>query len=140
MKEEFSDSLYFSINNLSRMLFGMADREFKDIGLAPSYAFLLMTVVKNPGIQPSELSDILGLKPSTITRLIDKMETRNYLERNSEGRATHVHPTEKCLAKDKEIRNAWQKLKEKYSGTLGERYTNVLTEMSLKAIEQLKNK
>lgn len=129
--------MYYSINNLSKVLSEMADEAFKTTGLAPSYGFLLMAANDNPGIQPSDLSRILRLKPSTITRLIEKMEYQGYLERKSEGRATHVFPTEKCRKMDNDLREAWQHLKDDYTSVLGERYTEVLTEMSAKAVEQL---
>lgn len=138
MDTEFSGCLYFSTNNLSKLLSKMADEAFKSLGLAPSYAFLLMVVNKQPGIQPSEISKILQLTPSTITRLIEKMEYQGYLERTSEGRATKITPTAKCLQKDEEIREAWQNLKDRYISVLGDRYTEVLTEMSFKAVEQVK--
>lgn len=137
MDTEYNSCLYFSANSLSRALSVMADEAFGKIGLAPSYAFLLMTVNKMPGIQPSEISEILGLTPSTITRLVDKMEYRGYLTRDSEGRATYIRPTEKCREQDAGIRKAWRELREKYTGLLGDRYTEVLTEMSSKAVEQL---
>lgn len=137
MKEEFSDCLYYSVNNLSKVLSKMADDAFATTGLAPSYGFLLMSVNDNPGIQPSELSNTLRLKPSTITRLIEKMEYQGYLERKSEGRATHVLPTDACREIDNDLRKAWQHLKDNYAGVLGERYTEVLTEMSVKAVDQL---
>ncbi|NGP75212.1 winged helix-turn-helix transcriptional regulator [Balneolaceae bacterium YR4-1] len=131
--------LYFQTNSLSRILSGMADDVFRDVGLSPSHAFLLMTVNDEPGIQPSQLSELLRLSPSTITRLIEKMEYQGYLERASEGRATHVHPTDKCRDKDADLREAWEALKDRYTQKLGERYTEVLTEMAVKAKDQLES-
>lgn len=116
----------------------MADEVFRDVGLAPSYAFLLMAVNQQPGIQPSDLGTLLHLNPSTITRLVEKMEYRGYLERRSIGRATEIYPTEKCIQQDAKIKAAWEKLKTKYTSILGERYTEVLTEMTAKAVENLK--
>lgn len=137
MEQEFNSCLYFTTNHLSRLLSKMADEAFKMLGLSPSYAFLLMAVHSRPGIQPSELSDILGLTPSTITRLIEKMEYQGYLERQSEGRATHVYPTQKCIDRQDELQSQWQQLQNRYTSVLGERYTEVLTEMSTKAIDRL---
>ena len=140
MAFEMDSCLYFQSNSLSRILSGMADEVFNDVGLSPSHAFLLMKVNDEPEIQPSQLSEILRLSPSTITRLIEKMEYQGYLERVSEGRATHVRPTEKCRDKDSDLREAWETLKNRYTQILGDRYTEVLTEMSIKAIDQLEAK
>lgn len=140
MPFDVENCLYFQTNNLSRILSRMADKAFRPVGLSPSHAFLLMKVNDEPGIQPSQLSEILGLTPSTITRLIEKMEYQGYLKRVSEGRATRVEPTEQCLAKDSDIRKAWANLQNNYTNILGDRYTEVLTEMSVKAIDQLEEK
>lgn len=139
MDEQFSSCLYFSTNSLSKQLSKMADEAFRKVGLAPSYAFLLMAVNQQPGIQPSELGKILHLNPSTITRLVEKMEYRGYLERQSSGRATKIHPTEKCTQTEDKIRKAWEELKASYSAALGDRYTEVLTEMTAKAVENLQD-
>ena len=140
MAFDVENCLYFQTNSLSRVLSRMADEAFRPVGLSPSHAFLLMKVNDQPGIQPSQLSEILGLTPSTITRLIEKMEYQGYLERVSEGRATRVEPTDKCRSKESEIREAWSSLQKNYTNILGDRYTEVLTEMSVKAIDQLEEK
>lgn len=134
----FADSLYFSSNALNRQLNTMADEAFRNVGLSSSYAFLLMLVDNQPGIQPMELSRKLVLTPSTITRLVEKMEYRGYLERRSQGRSTHVHITadgEKLIPK---LNRSWQDLKKKYTAILGRRYTEVLTEMTVKAADRIK--
>lgn len=140
MPFDVESCLYFQTNNLSRILSRMADEAFRSVGLSPSHAFLLMKINDEPGIQPSQLSEVLGLTPSTITRLIEKMEYQGYLQRESEGRATHVTPTNKCISKESELRMAWQKLQKRYTEILGDRYTEVLTEMATKAIDQLEEK
>lgn len=136
-KNTYNDCLYFTSNALARLLRRMADEEFGKLGLAPSHAFLLMSVNDKPGIQPGELSEELQLSPSTVTRLVEKMEYRGYLERHPEGRATHVHPTRKCLDLNEELRNVWQSLTGRYTDVLGDRYSKVLTEMTFTATEKL---
>ena len=137
MDKELEDCLYFQTNNLARVLSKMADEAFKSVGLSTSHAFLLMKVSDQPGIQPSQLSEVLHLTPSTITRLIEKMEYQGYLERISEGRATLVEPTPKCRSKVSEISKAWTSLQAEYREKLGDRYAEVLTEMAHKAIQEL---
>jgi DNA-binding MarR family transcriptional regulator len=105
----------------------MAEEEFAITGLAPSYAFLLMTVIDNPGIQPKDISEHMQLTPSTITRLIEKMEHREFLERVSEGKCTRVFATSKCKKLDKQIRTAWMNLHHRYTRLLGEKRAQALT-------------
>jgi DNA-binding MarR family transcriptional regulator len=117
----------------------MADEAFRELGLTSSYALLLMLVDDQPGIQPTQLSKELQLTPSTITRLVEKMEYRGFLERRSEGRSTHIQLTEKGEDLQPKLRRAWDQLSDKYTGILGDRYTEVLTEMTYKASDQIKD-
>jgi DNA-binding MarR family transcriptional regulator len=140
MKHEHSkycNCLYYSANALARVLTKMAEEEFAVTGLAPSYAFLLMTVNGKPGIQPTEISAHMQLTPSTVTRLIEKMEHRRLLERKSAGKFTQVFPTEKSKKLDKKIREAWMSLYQRYSDVLGEVKGRKLTDEVYQAIEKL---
>lgn len=116
---KYCSCLYYSANALSRIMTKMADETFAVTGLSSSYAFLLMTVNDKPGIQPNEISTIMQLTPSTITRLIEKMEHRGLLYREHSGRITEVYPTQSSLDLDYKIKEAWKNLYQKYSNILG---------------------
>lgn len=124
---KYCGCLYYSVNALSRLMTKMADEEFAITGLSTSYAFLLMTVNNKPGIQPKEISEQMQLTPSTITRLIEKMEQKKLLERKSAGRITEVYPTDKCKKLDKPIKEAWKNLHRRYSALIGEQAAKQLT-------------
>ena len=130
--------LYYSANALSRLMTKMADEEFAITGLSSSYAFLLMTVNSKPGIQPKEISEQMQLTPSTITRLIEKMEQRKMLERKSAGRTTEVYPTDKSLELDKKIRAAWRNLYNRYSELIEEEEAKKLTACIYDTVKRLK--
>lgn len=119
--------LFYAANALARNISRLADEAFAATGLAPSYAFVLMAVNREPGVQPSELSRIMMLTPSTVTRLVDKLETKGYLERRSAGKASHIHPTSRSLELDEELKAAWRKLYDRYSDILGEAESDELT-------------
>jgi len=106
----------------------MAEEEFSIVQLAPSYAFLLMAINYKPGIQPKEISEVMMLKPSTVTRLIEKMETKGYLERKAIGKITEVFPTKKCTELDSKIKEAWTNLLNRYTTLIGEKESRRLTE------------
>ena len=69
-KSPYCNCLYYSANALSRLMTRMADEEFALAGVSSSYAFLLMTVNGQPGIQPKEISQKRQLTPSTVTRFL----------------------------------------------------------------------
>ncbi|MDX1618552.1 MAG: MarR family transcriptional regulator [Balneolaceae bacterium] len=136
-ESKYSSCLYYSSNALSRVLTKMADEAFQAVGLSPSYAFLLMTVNERPGIQPSEISRELELTPSTVTRLVEKMENRGFLKRTSVGRATKVEPLQKSLDMQGRLQEALDDLNDRCAEVLGDRYSEVLTEMTYTAVEKL---
>jgi DNA-binding MarR family transcriptional regulator len=131
---KYCGCLYYTANALGRAMTRMADEEFATTGLASSYAFLLMTVGHHPGIQPTGISETMLLTPSTITRLIEKMESKGLVRRKSAGRATKVYLTvngEQLLPK---ILDAWRNLYRRYSNLLGEDAAKQLTELSFEAV------
>jgi len=126
-KSKFCDCLYYSANALSRIMTKMADEEFASTGLSSSYAFLLMTVHHKPGIQPKEISQQMQLTPSTVTRLIEKLEFRGLLKREQCGRATAVHMTKEGDALAPKVKQAWSSLYQRYTAVLGAELGNQLT-------------
>ncbi len=136
-ENSFCNCLIYASNALARNITKMADEEFGKIGLASSYAFLLMTVNKYNGIQPSEISQIMMLAPSTVTRLIAKMVGQNFLERMTEGKNTFVYPTEKSKEMDIEIKLAWKRVYDRYAENLGISESGHLADMVYKAAIKL---
>ena len=118
-KSKYCGCLFYSSNALSRLMTKMADEEFASTGLSSSYAFLLMSVHDKPGIQPKELSEQMQLTPSTVTRLIEKMEHRGLLSRESVGRCTEVYPTHESKKLNTKIKKAWTNLYTRYSEIIG---------------------
>jgi DNA-binding MarR family transcriptional regulator len=136
---KYCGCLYYSVNALSRAITKMADEEFSKAGLqSSSYAFLLMTVNENPGIQPKEISEYMQLTPSTVTRLIEKMEMKSLLKREHSGRITKVFPTPNSLDLDNKIKEAWHNLHIRYSKILGEDESRKLTDLNFDAYNKIK--
>jgi DNA-binding MarR family transcriptional regulator len=140
LNSKYCSCLYYSANALARIMSKMADEEFSITGLAPSYAFLLMTVNWNPGIFIKEISRQMQLTPSTVTRLIEKMEVKGYLKRIAEGKFTKVFPTAKSKKLDKKIKSAWQKLYKRYSELLGEKNAKTITDQVYSAAKKLEER
>lgn len=134
----YCNCLYFSTAAFARLMTKIADEEFANTGLTSSYAFLLMTVNKQPGIRAQEISEQLQLTPSTITRLIEKLEKKKLLQRHINGRNTEVYPTEKSIQLDKSIKSAWKNLYFRYAELLNESNAKDLTIRISTAAQQLR--
>jgi MarR family transcriptional regulator, organic hydroperoxide resistance regulator len=116
----YSACLLFSANALARAITAVGDEEFGRMGLAYSHAYLLREVIDNPGVTPSHLSEMLFLSPSTITRLIEKLELKGLVTRRSEGKNTLVEPTEQGKGMSNELWEAWQRVWVRYAAAIGE--------------------
>lgn len=95
-ESKYCNCLYFSSNALARKVEKLASENWKKVGLAPSHAYLLILVLEHPGIQAGQIAEQMQLSPSTITRLIEKMEEKKLVIRAMEGKQTNVYPTQKA--------------------------------------------
>ena len=118
-ESKYCSCLYYSANAMARAMARMAEEEFGAAGLAPSYAFILMAVNEHPGIQPKEVSSLMHLAPSTVTRLVDKLATKGLVERRAVGKGIELRPTAKAREVYPRIREAWTSLYRRYSQVLG---------------------
>ncbi len=115
----FAACLLFSANALARAITNMGDEAFAPFGLTYSHAYLLWEIVESPGSTPTVLSERLFLSPSTITRLIEKLEQKDLVVRRSEGKNTLVSPTELGKALHPQIVEAVQQNALRYMETMG---------------------
>lgn len=136
-KSNYCKCLYYSANALARVMTKMADEAFAVTGLAPSHAFVLMIVNSQPGIQPMDLSRHMQLRPSTVTRLVEKLEFRGFLHRRNKGRSTEIHPTSNGLELNDNIMKSWGNLHERYSNLVGEEKGNELIQMINYVLDKL---
>lgn len=140
VEELFNCCLYFTANKLARTVTRMAEEEFAGTGVSPTYAFLLMAVGEAPGIAQQDLAARLHLTPSTVTRLLDKLESKGLVTRRAAGKNSLVELTDKGAALLADIQAAWKRLYERYSAVLGEEAGDRLTTMADEAAERLAGK
>ncbi len=93
-ESKYNNCLYFVANTLARKIERLAIECWKPVDLPPSHAYLLMMVLEEPGLHPGILAKHLQLTPSTITRLIEKLEEKKLVLRQFEGKKTCVFPSE----------------------------------------------
>ncbi|HET9057718.1 MAG TPA: MarR family transcriptional regulator [Chitinophagaceae bacterium] len=129
--------MYFSSNALARKMERLATESWKKVDLSPSHAYLLMLVIDEPGIQPSALVEHLLLTPSTITRLIEKLEKKKLVVRTTEGKLTNVYPTPKAKKLLPELHECLNHFYQAYSAILGkEESTRMVSNMN-KLVDKL---
>jgi MarR family transcriptional regulator, organic hydroperoxide resistance regulator len=111
--------MYFSSNALARKIEKLAQESWKPAGLSPSHAYLLILVLEMPGVQPTTLTGHLQLTPSTITRLIEKLEEQKLVTRNYKGKTTFVTPTTRAKQMQPLLLQCQEHFYNSYSTVLG---------------------
>lgn len=134
----FSQCLYFSTNALARKTEKLAQESWGKVDLTPSHAYLLLLVLDRPGIQPGVISSELQLKPSTITRLIAKLEEKNLLYRTTEGKIANVFPTAKGKSLLPELKACQEEFCTRYLGMLGKSESDQFVSNILKVADKIR--
>lgn len=140
LENYLKECLYFTANRLSRIVTKMAEDEFAITGLSPSYAYLLMAVYENEGISQKRLGEILQLKPSTVTRLIEKLTSKGLIYNTVEGRMSLIYSTDKGKQLEKTIHECWMNLRRRYKDILGDKEGDELSFRLDEVSDQLENK
>lgn len=135
----YCQCLYFASGALARVVNRIADETFAPTGLSPSHAYLLMAVNKSPGFRSGELSSVLQLSPSTITRLVERLQQKGLLETQHEGRLSLLYPTQAGLLLDPQLRKCWQSLGKSIARKLGEEPSRQFTASLVRAADQLES-
>lgn len=123
---KYRSCLYFTANALARKIEKLALETWDKVELSPSHAYLLMLVVEEPGAQPGFLADHLQLRPSTVTRLVEKLEERKLLVRVFEGKTTNIYPTPKGKELYPRLKEYAREFHQRYVALLGNEESNAL--------------
>ena len=134
---KYCKCLYFTANALARKVEKLALESWNKVDLSPSHAYLLMLVVEEPGIQPTNIAEHLQLQPSTITRLIEKLESRRLLVRTVEGKLTNVYPTPKGREMLPKLRECLAEFYSRYSEILGREESARLVQTMARVADKL---
>lgn len=85
IKEDLSRNFGFILHDVARLLRTTFDRRVKEMGLTRSQWWVLLHVFRNDGVTQSELADILEIEKATLGRLVDRLESKAWLRRESDA-------------------------------------------------------
>ena len=131
--------MYFVSNALARKVEKLSVAVWKKANLSPSHAYLLMIALDEPGAQPGFLSNELHLTPSTITRLIDKLEEKKLVTRTMDGKMTNVYPTAKAKEMKALLKECADEFTKSYSAILGKDDSIRLVQSMIKIADKLES-
>jgi DNA-binding MarR family transcriptional regulator len=136
----FDHCLNFAAGALSRAITQLAEAAFGEVGLSPSHAYLLIQVSDRPGIPLGRVAEVMMLDASTLTRLIEKLETKGWVERRANGRSRQLYLTPAGASRVPVVRQAWADLEAQYIAILGEDHARVITQLSLATARRIGEK
>jgi DNA-binding MarR family transcriptional regulator len=89
----------FLLHDVARLMRKRFEQNARDLGLTRSQCQVLAHLARNEGIQQGGLADILEVEPITLTRILDRLEEADLVERRphpSDRRIRLLHLTSKA--------------------------------------------
>ena len=106
---------------INRVVTNVYDEALRPIGLKASQLNILVAAAKQGLARPKEICDRLQLDPSTLSRNVERMKNKGWLEviGDQDGRAQPFQLTPKGRRLLEEAKPAWDQAQEKVKNLLG---------------------
>ena len=122
VESPFADSLFFAAGALAREIEKLALECWKPTGLSPSLAQVLYFLINYVEITgPMVVAQNLFLNPSTVTRLLEKLEKKGLVLRFTYDRVRMVQATQKAWQMEPLIAECELLFRKRCDALLGER-------------------
>jgi DNA-binding MarR family transcriptional regulator len=112
----------FRVRTLNRVVSSLYDGALAQVGMKTTQFSLLVATANSEPVRPSELAKMLEMDESTMSRNVERMCARGWLQLRPEGedrRSHFIEVTEKGRAAIRKAYPAWQKAQEEVSRRLG---------------------
>lgn len=117
---------------LSRVVTGIYERELRPLKLTASQMVILALTAKQGHVRSVELSKTLQMDASTVSRNVERMRARGWLEQ-APGKDERSRPFRLTASGEKMLRDAstaWEKAQAQAVGLVGKEGAAVLRRMS----------
>lgn len=138
----FDRCLYFNTNHLSRVVNKLWAEAYAPLGLAPAHSYLLRLVLEKEGLTQTQITDMLHLEKSTVSRFIDKMVKEGYLTRQTSAKkqsSAEIYPTDKARAIKDELNDIGNRLYQQMQTNLNKEDLMQLVSMIKLAIHRIED-
>jgi DNA-binding MarR family transcriptional regulator len=118
----FDHCLYFNTTALARQLESEWAKAFEPFDLTPPQAFLLRTVLDQPGLMQYEIANSMTISRPTATRALDGLKAKGLIERRSsarDGREQCIFPTSPAIAMHASLNEASVQVSKRLKKLLG---------------------
>ncbi|MEV7423930.1 MULTISPECIES: MarR family winged helix-turn-helix transcriptional regulator [unclassified Streptomyces] len=107
--------LSHALSRVARLHRIAATKLLRSTGLYPGQELLMMHLWDEPAVRQAELIKSMDLDPSTVTKMLQRLESAGYVRRSpdpADRRAVLVEATEDSCALRPEVKDAWEQLEE----------------------------
>lgn len=132
--------MHFIVNSFAREVGKIFDDHIKPLGLATSYAELLILLSDSDGMQQQEIADEMNLAPSTITRFIAKLEKEKLVKKRKKTGRSDVILTEKGAQKTDQVQKVYKNAVQELKELLGEKFVETTEQLLKHGTDQLKER
>lgn len=104
-----------AVSRVARLHRIAAGKLLKGVGLYPGQEFLMMHLWDSGPVRQSELIKSVDLDPSTVTKMLQRLEQTGHVSRSpdpDDRRAVLVEATDNSCALHADVRSAWSSLEE----------------------------
>jgi len=117
----FEECIYFNLATLTRKISKIWQDEFERLSLSPSHGYLLVAIADNKHISQKQLSELMELDASTITRFVDSLAVKGLVERKNKGKGGTLAVTKLGRSRVKSIQRVMNKLFDRVQNSLGKK-------------------
>jgi MarR family transcriptional regulator, organic hydroperoxide resistance regulator len=110
------EKLGYQIVQLCRAHRATAQGLLAELGLHPGQEMILMHLWQQDGQAQSQLAQRLGVAAPTVSKMIDRLEQAQILERRTssqDSRVSHVYLTQKGKKLEPQVAAMWQQLEQR---------------------------
>ncbi|BBC37514.1 hypothetical protein SGFS_088080 [Streptomyces graminofaciens] len=103
-----------AVSRVARLHRYAAGRLLRGLGLHPGQELVMMRLWEDGPARQSDLIKLLGLDPSTVTKMLQRLEGAGHVRRRADPadrRAVLVEATESCALQE-QVERAWAELEE----------------------------
>lgn len=140
MKNELNNSFGFLIHDVARLMRWNFDRQSAGLGLTRAQWSVLVHLKRCDGVQQKTLAQLMDIKPISLARHIDRLETEGWVERRDDPddrRAKRVYLLPNATPMLESMRKLGQKVRKQALAGISEEEEARMTSLLIQVRDNL---
>ena len=141
-KPKHLKTLDFLLANICHLHRSRARQLFHAIGLHRGQPLVLLALWEQEGLTQSDLAERLGIKPATVTKMLQRMEKAGFIQREPDAgdqRVSRVHLTPAGRAVRRDVEAVWKTMEAETFASFTQPEQALLRRFLLRMLENLQH-